>query len=194
MGLIWIVWWWLLLSGLLSEHLRFVCIRFLLLNAEFSVLQAPTATTGPLPSIIAMQPPPIDMETFLLKLIEWTTFSVPTYDTAFEQANVILQYFLGVSHILLLGIYSWYDLSCHSIGADTAGTDAVELGDARSKVIAVNCLLLGVATCQYESVITDYYSSCLPFLLPAAVPIDTYDPPYKRLLVPSELLCPLVFD
>ena len=100
------MWWWLLLSGLLSEHLRFVCIRFLLLNAEFSVLQAPTATTGPLPSIIAMQPPPIDMETFLLKLIEWTTFSVPTYDTAFEQANVILQYFLGVSHILLLGIYS----------------------------------------------------------------------------------------
>ena len=35
MGLIWIVWWWLLLSRLLSEHLRFVCIQFLLLNADF---------------------------------------------------------------------------------------------------------------------------------------------------------------
>lgn len=59
---------------------------------------------GPLPSIIAMQPPLTDVETFLLRLIEWT-FLVPTYDTALEQANVILRYFLASGY--------------------TAGTDAV---------------------------------------------------------------------
>jgi nuclear pore complex protein Nup107 len=50
---------------------------------------------GPLPSIIALQPPPTDAEAFLLRSIEWTTFSFATYDTALEQANVILRYFLG---------------------------------------------------------------------------------------------------
>jgi len=49
---------------------------------------------GPLPSIIAMQLPP-DAELLLLRSIEWTTFSVATYDTALEQANIILRYFLG---------------------------------------------------------------------------------------------------
>ena len=50
---------------------------------------------GPLPSIIALQPPPTDAEFFLLRSIEWTIFQDTTYNTALEQANVILRYFLG---------------------------------------------------------------------------------------------------
>ena len=50
---------------------------------------------GPLPSIIALQPPPTDAEFFLLRSIEWTIFQHTTYNTALEQANVILRYFLG---------------------------------------------------------------------------------------------------
>lgn len=33
----------------------------------------------------------------LLRSIEWTTFMEATYDTALEQATVILRYFLGMS-------------------------------------------------------------------------------------------------
>jgi len=50
---------------------------------------------GPLPSIIALQLPPTDAELFLLRSIEWTIFQDATYNTALEQANVILRYFLG---------------------------------------------------------------------------------------------------
>jgi nuclear pore complex protein Nup107 len=50
---------------------------------------------GPIPSIIALQPPPSDPELLLLRSIEWTTFMESTYETALEQANVILRYFLG---------------------------------------------------------------------------------------------------
>jgi len=52
---------------------------------------------GPLPSIIALQPPPSDVEKLLLRSIEWTTFLEETYNTGLEQANVILRYFLGSS-------------------------------------------------------------------------------------------------
>jgi len=50
---------------------------------------------GPLPSIIALQGTPSDVELLLLRSIEWTTFEDGTYDTALEQATVILRYFLG---------------------------------------------------------------------------------------------------
>ncbi len=50
---------------------------------------------GPLPSIMGLEPPPTDAEILLLRSIEWTTFLESTYDTALEQANVILRYFLG---------------------------------------------------------------------------------------------------
>ncbi|KAH9951311.1 nuclear pore protein 84/107 [Amylocystis lapponica] len=50
---------------------------------------------GPLPSVIGMQPPPSDAENLLVRSIEWTTFSESTYDTALEQACVVLRYFLG---------------------------------------------------------------------------------------------------
>lgn len=59
---------------------------------------------GALPSIIAMQPPASDAEKLLLRSIEWTTFLEGTYDTALEQANVILRYFLGT--LLLPFIYA----------------------------------------------------------------------------------------
>ncbi|KAH9940156.1 nuclear pore protein 84/107 [Epithele typhae] len=52
-------------------------------------------TKGPLPGIQAVEPPPTDAEWLLVRSIEWTTFFETTYDTALEQANVILRYFLG---------------------------------------------------------------------------------------------------
>lgn len=55
---------------------------------------------GPLPSIIALQNPPSEVETLLLRSIEWTTFMEATYDTALEQATVILRYFLGMSSVM----------------------------------------------------------------------------------------------
>jgi nuclear pore complex protein Nup107 len=42
-----------------------------------------------------MQTAPSDAELLLLRSIEWTTFMESTYNTALEQANVILRYFLG---------------------------------------------------------------------------------------------------
>ncbi|KAH7921000.1 nuclear pore protein 84/107 [Leucogyrophana mollusca] len=56
---------------------------------------------GPLPSIIALQPSPSDVELLLLRSIEWTTFVEDTYDTALEQATVILRYFLGSGRVNL---------------------------------------------------------------------------------------------
>ena len=44
---------------------------------------------------MAAEQPPTDAEWLLVRSIEWTTFFESTYDTALEQANVILRYFLG---------------------------------------------------------------------------------------------------
>ncbi|KAJ6546893.1 nuclear pore protein 84/107 [Mycena capillaripes] len=54
---------------------------------------------GRLPSVIAMQTPPSDEELFLLRSIEWTIFTEATYETALEQTNVILRYFLGSGRV-----------------------------------------------------------------------------------------------
>ncbi|KAK7023754.1 nuclear pore complex protein [Favolaschia claudopus] len=54
---------------------------------------------GRLPSTIAMQTLPSDEEMFLLRSIEWTIFTNVTYDTALEQTNVILRYFLGSGRV-----------------------------------------------------------------------------------------------
>ncbi|KAF9448694.1 hypothetical protein P691DRAFT_800405 [Macrolepiota fuliginosa MF-IS2] len=59
------------------------------------------ALKGPLPSLIALQPRETDGELFLLRSIEWTTFLDTTYDTALEQANVILRYFLASGRVQL---------------------------------------------------------------------------------------------
>ncbi|KAG9312442.1 putative nuclear pore protein 107 [Chiua virens] len=56
---------------------------------------------GPLPSIITLQNPPSEVETLLLRSIEWTTCMEATYDTALEQATVILRYFLGSGRVAL---------------------------------------------------------------------------------------------
>ncbi|PPQ84939.1 hypothetical protein CVT25_004452 [Psilocybe cyanescens] len=48
-----------------------------------------------LPSIINLQPPPNEAENFLLRSIEWTTFTEETYALALEHATVILRYFLA---------------------------------------------------------------------------------------------------
>ncbi|KAJ8474879.1 hypothetical protein ONZ45_g15800 [Pleurotus djamor] len=55
--------------------------------------------TGPLPSVIAMQPPLSEPELLLLRSIEWTTFSNATFNTALEQTNVILRYFLAAGRV-----------------------------------------------------------------------------------------------
>ncbi|TFK71838.1 hypothetical protein BDN72DRAFT_816969 [Pluteus cervinus] len=68
------------------------------IEKAFEILPEPK---GPLPSVIAMQPPPTDVELFLLRSIEWTTFGEATYDTALEQANVLLRYFLGCGRVQL---------------------------------------------------------------------------------------------
>ncbi|KAG1769091.1 nuclear pore protein 84/107 [Suillus placidus] len=56
---------------------------------------------GPLPSVIALQATPSDVELLLLRSIEWTTFEDGTHDTALEQATVILRYFLGAGRVSL---------------------------------------------------------------------------------------------
>ncbi|KAG1856956.1 hypothetical protein DFJ58DRAFT_878706 [Suillus subalutaceus] len=50
----------------------------------------PPQMKGPLPSVIALQATPSDIELLLLRSIEWTTFEDGMYDTALEQATVIL--------------------------------------------------------------------------------------------------------
>ncbi|THH14665.1 hypothetical protein EW146_g5692 [Bondarzewia mesenterica] len=54
---------------------------------------------GPLPSILALPAPASDAELLLLRSIEWTIFMDSTYDTALEQANVILRYFLAAGRV-----------------------------------------------------------------------------------------------
>ncbi|KII84942.1 hypothetical protein PLICRDRAFT_146529 [Plicaturopsis crispa FD-325 SS-3] len=54
---------------------------------------------GPLPSVITLPTPPSDLEMLLIRSIEWTTFTDTTYDTALEQANVILRYFLASGRV-----------------------------------------------------------------------------------------------
>lgn len=66
---------------------------------ELAIRQLLPNLKGSLPSIIALQDPPSEVETLLLRSIEWTTFMEVTYDTALEQATVILRYFLGMSGV-----------------------------------------------------------------------------------------------
>ncbi|KAF8836112.1 nuclear pore protein 84/107 [Paxillus ammoniavirescens] len=70
---------------------------------------------GPLPSIIALQTPPSDEEMLLLRSIEWTTFMEATYDTALEQATVILRYFLSSGRVALAR--SLFDMLPHELAS-----------------------------------------------------------------------------
>ncbi|KAF9557921.1 hypothetical protein CPC08DRAFT_819621 [Agrocybe pediades] len=66
------------------------------INKAFSMLPQ---LKSPLPSIINLQPPINEAETFLLRSIEWTTFSPDTHDAALIQATTMLRYFLGAGRI-----------------------------------------------------------------------------------------------
>ncbi|KAG2344595.1 hypothetical protein BDR05DRAFT_1058805 [Suillus weaverae] len=56
---------------------------------------------GPLPSVIAFQGTPSDVELLLLRSTEWTTFEVGTYGTTLKQPTVILRHFLGAGRVSL---------------------------------------------------------------------------------------------
>lgn len=56
---------------------------------------------GSLPSVLASQAAPSDIELLLLRSIEWTTFEDGTHDTVLEHAIVILLYFLGAGRVSL---------------------------------------------------------------------------------------------
>ncbi|RDX54330.1 hypothetical protein OH76DRAFT_1341693 [Lentinus brumalis] len=78
--------------------------RVAVVTAERTIEKAFTIlppAKGPLPSIVGLEPAPTDPEWLLLRSIEWTTFFESTYDTALEQANVILRYFLGRGRLQL---------------------------------------------------------------------------------------------
>ena len=83
----------------IDNAFRVSCVKNVLIMflvcAERMIIQVLPALRGPLPSIIARQASPSEAELILLRSIEWTTFSEDTFDTALEQANVILRYFLG---------------------------------------------------------------------------------------------------
>ncbi|EKM74849.1 hypothetical protein AGABI1DRAFT_80653 [Agaricus bisporus var. burnettii JB137-S8] len=68
------------------------------IEKAFEVLPA---LKGPLPSVITRQQSDTESELFLLRSIEWTVFLDTTYDTALEQANVILRYFLASGRVHL---------------------------------------------------------------------------------------------
>ncbi|KAI0668046.1 nuclear pore protein 84/107 [Trametes maxima] len=72
--------------------------RVAIVTAERTIEKAFTIlpqTRGPLPFVYGLEPPPTEPEWLLVRSIEWTTFLEATYDTALEQTNVILRYFLG---------------------------------------------------------------------------------------------------
>ncbi|KAI0794788.1 hypothetical protein C8Q74DRAFT_1366170 [Fomes fomentarius] len=78
--------------GLDVEHVTVVTAERTIEKA-FTILPP---VKGPLPSIIGLEPAPTDAEWLLVRSIEWTTFVKSTYDTALEQADVILRYLLGL--------------------------------------------------------------------------------------------------
>ncbi|KAF8639343.1 hypothetical protein AX17_001562 [Amanita inopinata Kibby_2008] len=66
----------------------------------------PTSTRGSLPSLVGgtdgtLQRPASPAELFLMRSIEWTIFKPETYDTALEQACVILRFFLASGRVKL---------------------------------------------------------------------------------------------
>ncbi|KAG1880885.1 hypothetical protein F4604DRAFT_1748514 [Suillus subluteus] len=53
----------------------------------------------PFPSVVVLHATPSDIKFLLLRSIEWTIFEDGTYDTALEQATVILRYFLDAGRV-----------------------------------------------------------------------------------------------
>jgi nuclear pore complex protein Nup107 len=74
--------------------------RVAIVTAERTIERAldtlPSSVKGPLPDLAKTSLEPAEeAEMLLVRSIEWTVVEVETYDTALEQANVILRYLLG---------------------------------------------------------------------------------------------------
>ncbi|KAH9976532.1 nuclear pore protein 84/107 [Russula compacta] len=74
--------------------------RVAIVTAERTIERAldslPSSVKGPLPDLAKVALDPADeAEMLLVRSIEWTVVEVDTYDTALEQANVILRYLLA---------------------------------------------------------------------------------------------------
>lgn len=74
--------------------------RVAIVTAERTIERAldnlPSSVKGPLPGLAkAALEPAEEAEMLLVRSIEWTVVEADTYDTALEQANVILRYLLG---------------------------------------------------------------------------------------------------
>ena len=74
--------------------------RVAIVTAERTIERAldslPSSVKGQLPNLAkVVQEPAEEAEMLLVRSIEWTVVESETYDTALEQANVILRYLLG---------------------------------------------------------------------------------------------------
>ncbi|KAH9991402.1 107-domain-containing protein [Russula vinacea] len=79
--------------------------RVAVVTAERTIERAldglPSSVKGPLPDLAkATLEPPEEAEILLVRSIEWTVVEADTYDTALEQANVILRYLLARAEYL----------------------------------------------------------------------------------------------
>lgn len=89
--------------------------RVAIVTAERTIERAldslPSSVKGQLPSLAKVaQEPAEEAEMLLVRSIEWTVVESETYDTALEQANVILRYLLG-TWIHLIFRHTWRMLS-----------------------------------------------------------------------------------
>jgi nuclear pore complex protein Nup107 len=110
---------------------------------------------GPLPSIIALQPPPTEGELLLLRSIEWTTVMEATYPVALEQATVILRYLLGTyPPPLSLPLYLLSPFLTYSIPFDSVSTGAGRVQAAHALLALLPVELAELA--EPEEVATEY--------------------------------------
>ena len=91
--------------------------RVAIVTAERTIERAleslPSSVKGQLPNLgKAAQEPAEEAEMLLVRSIEWTVVEGETYDTALEQANVILRYLLGAWILPYLPSHVVYTQSC----------------------------------------------------------------------------------
>jgi nuclear pore complex protein Nup107 len=81
---------------------------------ERSLDNLPSSVKGSLPDLAkAAVEPPEEAEILLVRSIEWTVVEEDTYDTALEQANVILRYLL-CAYLLSLAMFYGADV-CYGL-------------------------------------------------------------------------------
>jgi nuclear pore complex protein Nup107 len=89
--------------------------RVAIVTAERTIERAldnlPSSVKGPLPDLAkAALEAAEEAEILLVRSIEWTVVEADTYDTALEQANVILRYLLGTHSLsCLASSHVFYD-------------------------------------------------------------------------------------